>query len=298
MARMGTDTQPTARTATRTNGTARVATKTQAKAQAGSGGRANAHPQPAGRAGPVERANGLTIEDLAAQSGMTVRNIRAHRARGLLPAPEVRDRVGYYGPEHLARLRLITEMQAEGFNLRAIARLLEETHGKPEQLLSLKDAVSAPFETEQPKVFTATELQARFSEEVDAGVLARAEQVGLLTNLGDGRFEVPMPSLLDAAEEVVGRGVPLKHALTVIAKVREQCKAIAREFVRLFLEDLWKPFAQDGYPQERWSEVIESIDRLRPVSSRTLLAVYQLTMSQEVEQAFGRETERLTKRRR
>jgi hypothetical protein len=129
-------------------------------------------------------------------------------------------------------------------------------------------------------------------------VLARAEQVGLLTSLGDGRYEVPMPSLLDAAEEVVGRGVPLKHALTVISKVREHCRAIAREFVRLFLEDLWKPFAAADYPQERWSEVIESIDRLRPISSRTLLAVYQLTMSHEVEQAFGRETERLTKRRR
>ncbi len=248
------------------------------------------------KAEPKGRGNELTIEELAVQSGMTVRNIRAHRARGLLPAPEVRDRVGYYGPEHLARLRLIAEMQAEGFNLRAIARLLEETHGRPEQLLSLKDAVSAPFETEQPRVFTAAELQARFGEQAEPGVLARAEQVGLLTGLGDGRYEAPMPSLLDAAEEVVSRGVPLKHALTVIAKVREQCRAVAREFVRLFLEDLWKPFADADYPQERWSEVIESIDRLRPISSRALLGVYQLTMSQEVEAAFGRETERLTKR--
>jgi len=52
-------------------------------------------------AGIVERVasqNTLTIEQLAADSGMTVRNIRAHRARGLLPAPEVRERVGYYGP--------------------------------------------------------------------------------------------------------------------------------------------------------------------------------------------------------
>lgn len=250
----------------------------------------------ASSAEPGGRGNELTIEELAAQSGMTVRNIRAHRARGLLPAPEVRDRIGYYGPEHLARLRLIAEMQAEGFNLRAIARLLEETHGRPEQLLSLKDAISAPFETEPPRVFTAAELQARFGAQVEPGVLARAEQVGLLTDLGDGRYEAPMPSLLDAAEEVVSRGVPLAHAITVISKVREQCRTIAREFVKLFLEDLWKPFADADYPQERWSEVIESIDRLRPISSRALLGVYQLTMSHEVEAAFGRETERLTKR--
>jgi DNA-binding transcriptional MerR regulator len=240
----------------------------------------------------------LTIEQLSAQTGMTVRNIRAHRARGLLPAPEVRERVGYYGPEHLARLHLIQEMQADGFNLRAIQRLLEETHGRPEQLLSLREAVSTPFETEQPQVFTLAELQARFGEQVDRRLLARAEKSGLLVALGDERYEAPLPSLLDAAEEVVRRGVPLGHALTVNGKVREQCRVVAREYVRLFLEDLWKPFAEAGYPQERWSEVTESIQRLRPLSSRALLASYQLTMSQEVEAAFGRELERLTRGRR
>ena len=42
----------------------------------------------------VSAPNQLTIEQLAAQSGMSVRNIRAHQARGLLAPPEVRLRVG------------------------------------------------------------------------------------------------------------------------------------------------------------------------------------------------------------
>jgi hypothetical protein len=87
-------------------------------------------------------------------------------------------------------------------------------------------------------VFTEAELAQRFGEQADARVLARAEEIGLLTPLGDGRFEVPLPSLLDAAEEVVAQGVPLKHALIVIAKVRQQCRTVAREFVKLFLEDV------------------------------------------------------------
>jgi DNA-binding transcriptional MerR regulator len=246
----------------------------------------------------MEQGATLTIEQLSAQSGMTVRNIRAHRARGLLPAPEVRERVGYYSDEHLERLALIQEMQADGFNLRAIQRLLEETHGRPEQLRSLRDAVHTPFETERPQAFTLAELEVRFGGQVDERLLARAQKTGLLVALGEDRYEAPMPSLLDAAEEVVRRGVPLAHALTVTGKVREQCKVVAREYVKLFLDDVWKPFAQDGYPQERWAEVTESIERLRPVSSRALLASYQLTMSQEVEAAFGRELERLTKGRR
>ncbi len=247
---------------------------------------------------PSTEQSAMTIEQLAAESGMTVRNIRAHRARGLLPAPEVRDRVGYYGPAHLARLRVIQDMQSDGFNLRAIERLLEETGDQPEHLLSMRKVVSEPFESEQPEVFTLEDLRERFGAEADEQALARAEHIGLLVALGEGRYEAPLPSLLEAAKEVVGRGVPLQHALTVISKVQDQCKVVAREFVRLFLEDLWKPFAAEGYPEERWSEMTESIERLRPLSSRALLASYQLTMSHEVEKAFGRELERMTRRRR
>jgi hypothetical protein len=36
----------------------------------------------------------LTVEQLATQTGMSVRNIRNHQSRGLLPPPEVRARVG------------------------------------------------------------------------------------------------------------------------------------------------------------------------------------------------------------
>ena len=68
---------------------------------------------------------GMTIDELARESGMTARNIRAHQSRGLLPAPVVRARTGYYGAEHLARIRLIQDMQAQGFNLKSIERLLE-----------------------------------------------------------------------------------------------------------------------------------------------------------------------------
>jgi hypothetical protein len=70
-----------------------------------------------------QSANTLTIEQLAAASGMTVRNIRSHQARGLVSAPEVRLRVGYYGPEHREQLRVIQDLQTAGFNLRGIQRL-------------------------------------------------------------------------------------------------------------------------------------------------------------------------------
>ena len=71
----------------------------------------------------------MTIGELAQRTGMTIRNIRAHQTRGLLPPPEVQGRTGYYNEEHVARIELTREMQAEGLNLEAIRRVLESTGG-------------------------------------------------------------------------------------------------------------------------------------------------------------------------
>ena len=240
----------------------------------------------------------LTIEQLAEATGLTVRNIRAHQAKGLLPPPQVRQRIGYYGPEHVARLRLVRELQAEGFNLRGIKRLLERTHGPAERLLDLKRAVSAPFETEQPQVFTREELAMRLGPEVGPRSLAKAQSLGILVPLGGGRYEAPSPSLLDAAEEVMGRGVSLRAALAVVEDVQRSCQEIARRFTKLFLEEVWKPFEQAGQPEERLDEVVEAIERLRPVASQVITAVFQQTMSREVEKGFGKELARLSEGRR
>ena len=60
---------------------------------------------------------------------------------------------------------------------------------------------------------------------------------------------------------------------------------------------IWKPFEDDGYPEERWPEVREALDKLRPLSLQALVAVYRMTMSDEVERAFGKQLERMAKRK-
>ena len=240
----------------------------------------------------------LTIEQLAAETGMTVRNIRSHQARGLLPPPEVRQRVGYYGGEHVARLKLIRELQAEGFNLRGIKRLLEETRGPAEQLLDLKRVVTAPFGTEEPHVYTQAELAERFGADADGRNLEKAVRLGLLVPLGGDRFEASSPALLDAAEEVMSRGVSLSAALSIVEDIQRNCESVARRFVKLFLDDVWKPFEQAGYPEDQFERVVDAIEALRPVASQAVLAVFQQTMTREVEAGFGKELRRLSEKRR
>jgi DNA-binding transcriptional MerR regulator len=229
----------------------------------------------------------LTIEQLAGEVGMTVRNIRNHHSRGLLPAPEVRARVGYYSAEHVARLRLILDLQADGFNLTAIERLLSASGGSAERLLNLRNALAAPFESETPEVVTAQELQERFGE-VDARDVERVRRLRLLVPLGDGRFEVPSPALMKAAEEVTELGIPLHAALGLIERVSRDCESISRAFVRLYVKELWEPFAAEGQPEDRWDEVTNAIGALRAIASEALLAVFKQRMSAQVETASAK----------
>jgi DNA-binding transcriptional MerR regulator len=248
----------------------------------------------------ADAANELTIEQLAAESGMTVRNIRAHQARGLLTPPEVRTRVGYYGPEHVAQLRLIRELQDDGFNLNGIKRLIEDTHGTAERLLRFKRALVAAPLGERSETLSIRDLGRRFavSAEEAPEVLAKAQRLGVLVPVGEDQFEVPAPSLLAAAEDVVRSGISLREALAMLAEIDRHCQAIARAFVKLFLTEVWEPFQREGMPEGQWSEMESSIELLRPLATQALLSVFEHRMSDQVEDAFGEITRRLSSGRR
>jgi len=261
---------------------------------AGGDGRAG-RAAPAARGAPAPR-NELTIEQLAGEVGMSVRNIRNHHTRGLLPAPEVRSRVGYYNADHVARLRLIQDLQADGFNLAAIERLLSGSDGLAGRLLGLRRAVTAPFEPETPEVLTAAELEQRFGA-VSAKDTERVLKLKLLVALGDDRFEVPSPALLSAAEEVMALGISLHAALALVERVSRDCDSISRAFTRLFLKELWEPFERAGQPEERWDELIAAVGALRPLASEALLALFKQTMTAQLEGAFGKVIEHQAKRK-
>jgi len=221
----------------------------------------------------------LTIDELARETGLTVRNVRSHHARGLLPPPEVRGRTGYYGPQHVERLKLIRELQSEGLKLDGIKRLLG---GSGDKILALKRAADEPAET--PEYVTAAELAKRLDLQGDdpRPLLRQAEELGVLAPLGHGRFEVKSPALLAAAEQVVRRGVKLGHALALIASVDGHSRAVSREFVDLFMDDVFKPFAGE----QRWDELAEAIQEVRPLAGQALLAVFRRTMDEEIAARF------------
>ena len=68
----------------------------------------------------------LTLDELTERTGVSARNVRFYASRGLVPSPVRRGRSGYYGPDHVARLELVRELQGHGFTLSAIEKYVEQ----------------------------------------------------------------------------------------------------------------------------------------------------------------------------
>jgi DNA-binding transcriptional MerR regulator len=243
---------------------------------------------------PVPEVEGddaeYTIDQLSNLTGMTARNIRAHQSRGLLPAPVVRGRTGYYGAEHVARLRLILQMQSEGFNLGSIARILEGVHpGTAAEVLDFNRALRHTWEEETPEIVDADELAARFPGDAPANTLReRSLRLGLLTALPDGRFEVRSPSLLRAGEALLELGVPIASLIAVEDDLLRHSRGVARSFVRLFLDEVWQPFDAAGRPDAEWPRIRAALDYMSPLAGDSLAAGFRLAMAREVDKAFGK----------
>ena len=120
--------------------------------------------------------------------------------------------------------------------------------------------------------------------------------MGVLIPLGGDKYEAPNPSLLAVGDEAVRSGIPLRAALSAIEDVQRHCDSASRSFVRLFLREVWRPFAKEDMPVERWPEIDQAIDRLRPLASEALMAIFQRRMESQIEAAFGEMTQRLSQR--
>jgi DNA-binding transcriptional MerR regulator len=231
----------------------------------------------------------MTIRELAERTGMTVRNIRAHQTRGLLPQPVVRGRTGYYGEEHVARIELTREMQADGLNLEAIRRVLEAGDDSASEIFDFTRALRMPFEDESPEIYEQSEVAAAWgAASVDPKLIARAEKLGMMRSLPDGRLEIISPRMQQAAVELAELGVGPEAAIEIAEKLRRNADGVARNFVDLFVDEIWKPFDEAGRPEQDWPRIRETLERMRPLAAQGLLAVFQIAMAEATEKASER----------
>lgn len=236
----------------------------------------------------------LTIDELAQRTGMTVRNIRAHQSRGLLPAPDVKGRIGYYTDEHIARLELIQQLQSGGFNLTAIQRLIERAEETGDSIGDLRNLVLAPFVDEQSEVMSLEDIAKEIGE-IDSRMIRRAVELGIAIPLDDDRYEIVSPTLLRAGVQALELGVSVDVLFDVIKKVSEHTRAISEVFTKMVDVGVVRPYEKAGLPPESFPKVAEAVEALRPLATEAVMASFRVNMDQAAEEAFGKILRRIAK---
>jgi DNA-binding transcriptional MerR regulator len=217
----------------------------------------------------------LTIEDLASQAGTATTTVRMYQSKGLLPPPERRGRIGYYGEGHLARLRLIAQLQEQGFSLASIKQLTDawESGRGLDDVLGLEAQVAAAWAAEPPTRLKLGEFKDLFTgQRITPAVIQRAIRMGLIGFDGLS-ITVKSPKLLAIGRELARAGLPLMEMMDELEALQGMADTIAGRFTAIFERNMWAPFVAAGLPADQIRPLTESLQRLSALAEEVVDAV-------------------------
>ena len=228
-------------------------------------------------------ADDLTIDQLAATSGVPSRTIRFYQAKGVLPPPRKRGRVALYGPAHIERLQLISELQDRGLRLRAIREVLSRPETSNETIrewLGVSEQVG-DFMADTPQLMSERELRELLGDP-KPGVITTLLKNGSITREGDGlrgpHFVVRSPALLRVAVALGNAGISLEVALGLGEILEKRLAKAAEEIVDYAIEHIGQGFGRSSDPKD----VADAIEALWPNATEEAL---RLIFAREVTHA-------------
>ncbi len=210
------------------------------------------------------------VEDLATRSEVSVDTIRFYQKRGLLGPPERTGRVAWYGPEHLHRLQQIRELQADGFTLAMIGRVLDGRLAAVDRPLA-EAIADAGLDAEE---FLTIDDLARRSGVPTPLIEAVVAEGLLLPRVHDGvpHYTAADVEVVSAGVQLLEAGVPLSALLELARRHHAATVGVAEAAVALFDEHVRRPLlAADLSDDERAARLVGTFRRLLPATG-TLVA--------------------------
>ncbi len=225
---------------------------------------------------PDGSGEGMTIEELAAASRQTVRNIRAYQSRGILPSPRMQGRKGFYGPDHLQRLNQVAALQRRGYSLAAIQDLLAKID--PEDLDLGMVAVLSAWRDWKPLSFSPREFQERYPFFAgNRGLMRRMRATGHLETRGE-QVVVAWPVLLDVAATLHDMGAALEPFIALMERTQAALQEISRDVLQTFVNDILRKREDTDDP-----EVVAGIvTDLRPQALAAIRSLFSHVMEANI----------------
>ncbi|MFE4457188.1 MerR family transcriptional regulator [Nocardia tengchongensis] len=213
-----------------------------------------------------------TIDELARAAGTTVRSVRVYHERGVLPPPDVRGRTGYYGEEHLNRVRTISRLLDRGIKLNGIKELLAAWDRGDDlgDVLGVPDVevVTTPGSTATGELIAAVDLEHCFAD-VPNG-LARVVACGIYEPVDATTYRVADAERFAFLQRLAAAGVPNGEILQELDRLTLDSERIARRVSDLVQKYAWEPFSVSERTPTDIAELVARVDALRAAPARAV----------------------------
>jgi len=230
----------------------------------------------------MARPDELRIDDLAQQAGIATTTVRLYQQRGLLAPPRLEGRTGWYDGSHLARLRLISRLQAEGHSLSGIGRLLASWQEGRDltDLVGVEQQFDALLHGGRSVVLDPPALLARFPDgAVSMELVQGAIDLGLVEPIDDGRFRVPDERFLTIGSELAHLGVPPATVLDEWRHLLALTDQVAERFVALFETNLLPAGGVTDLSPEAARALGGNLARLHHLAGQVLATAFDASLA-------------------
>jgi DNA-binding transcriptional MerR regulator len=235
-------------------------------------------------------AEEFTIDELAARAHMTVRNVRAYAGRGLIAAPRLEGRTGYYSRAHLQRLQLIRELLERGFTLAAVEKaVLGAPTAAAGRALELITLLELPQEEGEAEVMSRDSLAALAGVPRNDSLIDSMVAFGLVEWLDDDHDRVRLlePATVRAGAAAVSIGLDADTVIGLFPMLQSHLRTIADTFVREVSAEIVQPFVDADLPDDQWAKVLATIENLLPIASQVTLGIFRSQLRQSIDAELG-----------
>ncbi|MEV0032797.1 MerR family transcriptional regulator [Nocardia sp. NPDC050793] len=224
----------------------------------------------------------FTIDELARAADTTVRSVRVYHERGLLPSPEVRGRIGYYGTEHLDRLQTISRLLGRGMKLNGIKELLEAW----DRGAGLADVLGVPARTGAPALDPTatpdrTHEQPDLPDEIKRALLENSDPLDV--------YRIDSPQVYDLAVRLVDAGQSTADTMRLIEHLRADCDSVAeRYFADLFTPLAIRRFERSAHTAQDRAKLTSDLAIARLIATRAVAELLDHVLARRLDAAASK----------
>jgi DNA-binding transcriptional MerR regulator len=217
----------------------------------------------------IEPDDLMTIDELSSEAGLSVRTTRYYASFGLLPAAVRQGRQAFYGPDHLARLRLIRTLQSHGYTLAAIEAYLRRIPGTttPEHL-GVQQSILASWGPVPAAPVDLDELERRAGRRLEDDDLDLMERSGVLERRDDDFLVRPG---FEVSLELCDMDVPAEGVVAAAQAIDAHMARLADDLEDIMREHVLRP-VRDG---RRAAPADEVLVRLSALTTEAVVAGFR-----------------------